>query len=491
MMPTGGALSAEAQWQAIDWHAIQASVRRLQLRIAKASKEGRHGKVRALQWLLTHSLSAKLIAVSKVTTSRGKRTPGVDGALWRTGKQKWLAASDLNRRGYQASPLRRIYIPKKNGKRRPLGIPTMQDRAMQALYLLALEPIAEVTADLHSYGFRPYRSTADAVEQCFTLLARNCSPKWVLEADIKGCFDNISHAWLMEYIPLDQKPLSQWLSSGFVLDRALFPTERGTPQGGVISPCLANMVLNGLEDAIRASVGAGHKVNCVRYADDFIVTGVNREVLANHVLPAIEQFLSMRGLRLSMEKTRLVHIDTGFDFLGFNIRKCGGKLLIKPSKVNTRGLIAEVKSVIKQHVAGKLSDMLRILNAKIRGWCYYYRHVVSSKVFAQVDSEIFWALLRWMKRRHPRKSMKWRYKRYFTTIGFRRWVFGDKSRMGLSNSLLLLASSFKIRRHIAIRSAATPYDPAYDAYFVKRRGYRTLFKRHPMPGYWFSGLLEA
>ena len=274
-------------------------------------------------------------------------------------------------------------------------------------------------------------------------------------------------------------------------DRTLFPTERGTPQGGVISPCLANMVLDGLEEAIRTSIGPGYKVNCVRYADDFIVTSANQETLANHVLPAIERFLSSRGLRLSREKTRIVHIDTGFDFLGFNFRKYGGKLLIKPSRTNTREFIAEVKSVIKAHIAGKLSDMLRILNAKIRGWCLYCRHVVSSKVFSWVDTEIFWALLRWMRRRHPRKSMTWRYRRYFTTIGSRQWMFCDKSRNGQSDSLLLLACSFKIRRHIAIRSAATPYDPEYDAYLVKRKGYRSIFKCHPLPGYWISGLMKA
>ena len=215
MTPSGGAASATALWTSINWKATESNVRRLQIRIAKAVREGRWGKVKALQRLLSHSHSAKLLAVRRVTQNRGRHTPGVDGTIWRLPNQKWLAALALTRRGYQALPLRRIYIPKKNGKKRPLGLPVMHDRAMQALYLMALEPVAETLADIHSYGFRPGRSTADAIERCFNVLCRRPSAQWVLEGDIKGCFDNIDHGWLCQHVPMDRNVLRQWLASGY------------------------------------------------------------------------------------------------------------------------------------------------------------------------------------------------------------------------------------------------------------------------------------
>ena len=209
-----GASLTSVLWPAIDWWEIENNVRRLQMRIAKAIKAKKYGKVKALQWILTHSVSGKLFAIRRVTTNTGKRTAGIDGLTWKTDKQKSVAFTELKKHGYRSKPLRRIYIPKSNGKMRPLGIPTMRDRAMQALYLLALEPISEMNADINSYGFRPKRSCHDAIEKCFTLLARKVfSPNWVLEGDIKGCFDNISHDWVMSNIPLDKAILKQFLKS--------------------------------------------------------------------------------------------------------------------------------------------------------------------------------------------------------------------------------------------------------------------------------------
>ena len=220
----------------------------------------------------------------------------------------------------------------------------MKDRAMQALYLLALEPIAETAADPNPYGFRPKRSTADALEQCFNTLCRGCSAQWVQEGDIKGCFDHISHEWMLKYVPTDKAVLHQWLKAGYVENRNLFPTEAGTPQGGIISPTLANMTLDGLETWLtrhfpREKWTDGKrwcpKVNLVRYADDFIITGDSKELLENEVRPLVEQFLKDRGLTLSADKTRITHINKGFDFLGQNLRKYDGKPLVKPSKKNT------------------------------------------------------------------------------------------------------------------------------------------------------------
>ena len=226
----------EMQWHQIDWSQAHRNVRRLQARIVKATKEGRWGKVKALQWLLTHSRSGKAIAVKQVTENQGKKTPGMDGETWSTPEAKTAAVKSLKRRGYQPKPLRRVYIPKANGKTRPLGIPTMRDRAMQALYLLALDPVSETLADRNSYGFRKGRSPHDAVEQCFTVLGKGKSPKWVLEGDILGCFDNISHEWMEANIPTDKAILRKWLKAGVIEKGKLFATEEGTPQGGIITP---------------------------------------------------------------------------------------------------------------------------------------------------------------------------------------------------------------------------------------------------------------
>ena len=241
---TGASPAWSNAWNQVNWQHVEQQVRRLQMRIAKATQQGKHGKAKALQWLLTHSHSAKLLAVKRVTGNTGAKTPGVDGVLWKTPKEKIQAVQSLQRKGYQAQPLRRIYIPKKNGKQRPLGIPTMKDRAMQALYLLALEPIAEVTADKHSYGFRPERSAADAIDQCFLVLARKNAAQWILEGDIKACFDGICHQWLLEYIPMDKAPLNQWLNAGYMEENVFYETEAGTPQGGIIMPLTQKITLS-------------------------------------------------------------------------------------------------------------------------------------------------------------------------------------------------------------------------------------------------------
>ena len=301
----GAASHDEVDWHQINWESVHRIVRRLQARIVKATQEAKWGKVRALQRLLSHSFSGKALAVRRVTENQGKRTPGVDKEVWTTPEKKATAIGSLRGRGYHPQPLRRIYIPKSNGKKRPLGIPTMNDRAMQALHLLTLVPIAETTADPNSYGFRPERSTADAIEQCFIVLARKTRAQWVLEGDIKSCFDRISHQWLMTHIPIDKTILHKWLKAGYLERQVFYPTEEGTPQGGIISAVLANMALDGLEQALHAAQpkttrsGRQAQINLVRYADDFIVTGRSREVLETHVKPLIEKFLRERGLALS------------------------------------------------------------------------------------------------------------------------------------------------------------------------------------------------
>src|SRR6266568_4395074 len=248
----GASFHGVTDWHAIDWQKVHRNVRRLQGRIVKATQEGKWNKVKTLQRLLTHSFSGKALAVRRVTENQGKNTPGVDRVLWNTPQKKLNAIYSLRQRDYHPQPLRRVYIPKKNGKKRALGIPVMKCRAMQALYLLALHPVAETAADPHSYGFRPGRSTADAMEHCFTIVARHISPQWILEGDIKSCFDKISHEWLLAHIPMEKAMLKKWLKAGYLERQVLHPTEEGTPQGGIISPVLANMTLDGLEALLQA-----------------------------------------------------------------------------------------------------------------------------------------------------------------------------------------------------------------------------------------------
>jgi RNA-directed DNA polymerase len=470
-------------WNSIDWNQCHENVRKLQARIVKATKEGRWGKVKALQRLLTTAFSGKALAVKRVTSNKGRNTPGVDGEIWSSSEAKSKGMLSLRRRGYHPAPLRRIYIPKSNGKRRPLGIPTLHDRAMQALYLLALDPVSEETADLNSYGFRPRRSTADAIEQCFKVLAQTNRAQWVLEGDIRGCFDNISHDWLMTNIPMDKVILRKWLNAGYMESKAWFATHEGTPQGGIISPVLANMTLDGLESLLVKQFprelkrgGKRHylKVNMVRYADDFIITGLSRELLEQEVLPLVVAFMNERGLELSPEKTVITHIDQGFDFLGQNVRKYNGKLLIKPSQKNVKAFLLKVRSLIKKHRMAPQQRVLEILNPVIRGWANYHRHVVSKETFSKADHQIWRALWNWARFRHPNKGRRWILKRYFHTVKSRSWVFGvalseeEAEIKERARTNLIDASALTIRRHRKIESQANPYDPNWSGYFEER-----------------------
>ncbi|NQY65261.1 MAG: group II intron reverse transcriptase/maturase [Alteromonadaceae bacterium] len=467
----GASSACQIDWNFICWTKVEEQVRRLQVRIAKAVREGRHGKAKALQWLLSHSFSAKLMAVRRVTQNKGSKTAGVDKVVWTTPKQKMQAAENIKRRGYQPLPLRRLYIPKKNGKLRPLSIPTMADRVQQALHLLTLEPISETLADKNAYGFRPKRSCADAIEQCFIVLSRNCSAQWVLEGDIKSCFDKISHSWLLDNIPMDKIILEKWLKAGYIEKAVFNPTDEGTPQGGIISPTLLVLTLTGLEQAVKAAVDPGDKVNIIVYADDFIITGASREILESKVKPAVISFLKQRGLTLSEEKTHLTHINDGFNFLGFNVRKYDGKLLIKPAKENVKIFLDKLRNIIKNSGCATTEEIIRQLNPKIRGWSNYYRHVVSKETFSWVDRCIFRMLWQWAKRRHPKKDAHWRKHKYYRQSALQNWIFFAKTRdkEGFTINLdLTKAVKVKIRRHLKIKGAAHPYDTEYDDYFDNR-----------------------
>jgi RNA-directed DNA polymerase len=476
-------------WEQIDWPKCERQVRRLQARIVKATQAKRWNKVKTLQRLLTCSFSGKALAVKRVTDNQGKRTSGVDRVIWNTPASKHKAIGTLRRNGYQPQPLRRVHIPKANGKLRPLGIPTMKDRAMQALYLLALAPVAETTGDPNSYGFRPGRSTADAIGQSFLVLSKSYSAQWVLEGDIRGCFDNISHEWMLDHIPTDQGVLRKWLKAGFVENQTLFPTEAGTPQGGIISPTLANLTLDGLERLLKETFSGkaskkqtpGLKVNLVRYADDFIITGSTKELLESEVKPLVEQFLRDRGLQLSPEKTCITPIVHGFDFLGQNLRKFGDKLLIQPSKKNTHTFLEKMRQLIRQNRGVSQTDLIRQLNPVVRGWANYHRHIVAKRVFKKVEWVLWHSLWRWARRRHSGKGSRWIIQRYWHPLGGKN-VFavetGERTPSGKPIWLKLVnPTQISIRRHVKIRAHANPFDPGWGAYFEDRAFFK-MFGTH-------------
>jgi RNA-directed DNA polymerase len=400
-----GPQDAAALWSTLDWTRIRRHVSRLQARIVKAIKAGQWHRVRSLQRLLVNSFAAKLLAVKRVCSNRGKRTAGVDGVVLDTPEARWRQAQRLNAKDYTPQPLRRSYVPKKNGKRRPLGIPTQADRAEQALELLALDPVEEHLADTCSHGFRKGRSTQDAMAGCFLSLCRRHSAEWILEGDIRGCFDELSHDWLLEHIPTHKGKLRAWLKVGFMERGVVHPIVDGTPQGGILSPTAANRALDGLERLLRARFKGRHKVNLIRYCDDFVITGASRVLLEDDVKPRVVQFLKERGLELSEEKTRIVHIDEGFDFLGFNYRKYHGKLLIKPTKTSIAAVKGKIRAIFKTGGSLPQDALIRRLNPIIRGWGGYYRHVVSKQVFSDIDHAIWRMTWNWAKRRHPQDKV--------------------------------------------------------------------------------------
>ena len=459
-------------WKEIDWTDASEYVNRLQVRIVKATKAKKWNLVKRLQYLLTHSFYAKAIAVKKVTQNKGRKTPGVDNQIWMTDEDKWNGIKELESRGYKALPTRRVLIPKKNGKKRPLSIPTIKDRAMQTLYLLSLQPVEETSADEHSYGFRLNRCCQDACEQVFADLSLKRSAQWVLEGDIKGCFDNISHEWMMEHIPMDKRILNQFIKAGYVFKKKLFPSNKGAIQGGSISPTLANYVLDGLEEHIWKDINIGargvvqsknlHKVHMIRYADDFIVTGDSQETLEK-VKESIVSFMTERGLELSEEKTLTTNIHKGFDFLGWNFRKYNDKLIIKPSTKSVTHFYEKLSDTVEHLLPAEQYLLIIKLNQQLRGWCNYHSSVCSKDTFEKIDYLLFKKLLWWMKRRHSNKHVHKYYAKYWKTIGTRKNVFTD------GKWILVSCAYTPIVRHPKLKEGRNPYLDT--DYFTNRKKY--------------------
>lgn len=491
-------IDSELEWNSINWKQIEITVARLQARIVKAQREGKYSKVKSLSRILTRSFAAKALAVKKVSSNIGSKTPGIDGIIWNTAESKAQAVQNLTQNQYRAKPLKRKYIQKQDSdKMRPLGIPTMADRAMQALYQTALSPIAETIADDNSYGFRPKRCCQDAIDQIAGLMSRQTRPHWILEGDIKGCFDNISHEWIIANVPVEKKILRQWLKCGYIDKKRLFPTTAGTPQGGIISPTIANIVLDGIETMLNQrykkrtkakgkdiwkspSKEENHHVNFIRYADDFIVTADSKELIENEIKPLIRGFLEDRGLQLSENKTLTTHIEEGFDFLGFNIRTYKGKLVIKPAKERVKRFKQKISEIISAYYGTNAEKLIDKLNPILIGWANYYRYVSSSKTFKQTSDWLWSKLWHWANRRHPKKNKKWVKEKYFTKIEGRDWIFYVKTETGTNKTLFEIAS-VKILRHLKIRKNANPFAKEDSAYFTERSKNGTIARKSKQP----------
>ena len=515
-------LMEKTEWGDVDWKQIEINVFKLQRRIFRASQSGDVAKVHKLQRLLLRSWSAKVLAVRRISQdNQGKNTAGVDGVKSLNPKQRLNLAENLTLTG-KGKALRRVYIPKPGRKeKRGLGIPVMEDRARQALLKLAMEPEWEAKFEPNSYGFRPGRSCHDACGAIFSAIGQKS--KWVLDADISKCFDRINHDVLLQKLnttPTMARQIRAWLKSG-ILDRGnWFSTNEGTPQGGVISPLLANIALHGLEEYIKqwAETWKGSRrdnrvsITLIRYADDFVVLHKDKSII-QQAKTLIEQWLHGLGLELSENKTRICHTlhDTketkaGFDFLGWNVRQykvgknhsgknsvghlLGFKTIIKPSEKSVKTHYEKIVSVLDSMRGKSQEVIIDKLNPIIRGWCNYHKKVCSKETFTHIDNLVYNKLRRWIKRRHPNKTLKWCEERYFhLTKGKNidgedkdaKWVFSTPS--DLPNSPVAGTHELwkhawtPIERHKKIEGTRSPFDGNWRYWSERRGSYPGVTKR--------------
>lgn len=481
------------EWTAINWKLIKKRVRNLRQRIFRASKAQAWNQVRSLMKLMLRSQANLLLAIKQVTQiNLGRKTAGIDGQKALTNEQRMKLYRELTEATpWQVKPVKRVYIPKTNGKLRPLGIPVVKDRVLQSVVKNALESSWEARFESRSYGFRPGRSVQDAITYSHTRLCGDKGDSWILDADIQGAFDNISHAYLLSTLgDIPGKALiKQWLKAGYLEQGCFHSTTAGVPQGGVISPLLANIALHGLSELLapfknvrtsqripkgRKRVRIEHhqspRYGYCRYADDLLITAKTQADI-EAIVPVVQEWLQVRGLQFNPEKTRIVSVKDGFDFLGFHIQKWNGKCLTCPQKEKTLAFVSKIRQWLKQHRDTSPEDVIRYLNPTLRGWANFYCYSSGARVFRYVDCEVWKALWRWACKRHPHKSKWWIARKYFNPQN-QDWRFKTtvNNRQGQPLTLRLFRlGDINITRHVLVNGTASPDDPTLSQYWEHRR----------------------
>ena len=486
-----GAGTPLQNWSSINWKQVKKRVRNLRQRIYRATQQEQWNRVRNLMKLMLRSYSNLLLSIRRNTQeNRGKQTPGLDGQVVKTSEQRVALVKQMQAyTPWRVQPTKRVYIPKAKQKLRPLGIPCITDRVAQTIVKNALEPSWEARFEAHSYGFRPGRGCHDAIEQCFIRL-RKGGDTWILDADLQEAFDNLRHTSILDAI--GQVPgrglIKQWLKAGYVEAEMFHRTTQGAPQGGSLSPLLLNIVLNGLGELLSRYISVKVKqpspnakrqkpyqnksltYGYCRYADDILITAKHKEDI-EAIIPVLEQWLGEQGLKLHPDKTQIVHVQQGCHFLGFTIRHLGGKCLCVPQKEKVKAFIQGIRDWLKANIQAKPESIINHLNPLLRGWGNYY-HGVSKRVYGYVDDQIWKALWRWCRKRHPNKGAKWVARKYFKSHQGRQWTFftKTKNRRGQPKTLTLFkATDLPIQRHIKVKGKASPDDPSLHDYWQHRQ----------------------
>jgi RNA-directed DNA polymerase len=484
-----GPEDAPFDWRQVDWRRVEDDVRRLRQRIFTASKAGDLKKVRNLQKLMMRSRANTLYSVRRVTErNAGRLTAGVDGEVVLTPEAKARLADRVHQQAepFKALPVRRVYIPKAGSrtKRRPLRIPVIADRCHQARVVSALEPEWEARFEPRSYGFRPGRGCHDAIQAVFEVV-KGRSPKrlWALDADLAQAFDMLAHDHILAMLGTfpARGMVARWLKAGVVEQGRLHRTEDGVPQGGVVSPLLLNIALYGMENVAGARYTTGKqagviKPGCpvlIRYADDFVALCHSRQE-ALEVKARLAAWLAPRGLAFNEDKTRVVPLSEGFDFLGFNVRRYGTTPLIKPSKAAARRIRERLRTELRSMRGSNAPAVIKKLNPIIRGWAAYYRTQVSAETFGKLDHYLWQLTYKWARFSHATKPTRWVVSRYYGRFNNKRrdrWVFGDRK----SGAYLHRFAWTNIVRHQIVKHGASPDDPALADYWAQRR------RKSPLP----------
>lgn len=405
-----------SDWSEINWKRINYHVRKIQKQIAGATLQRDWHKVRELQNLVMHSYDCRLYAVHRVTTRKNIRTPGLDGLFLATSDERFAAVEALDYRNYHPQPFKRFYVPKDHDKsrKRPLSVPVIFDRAAEALFLIALDPVVETLADAHAYGFRKKRSSQDAARDIVENFGLLTSRPWVLKADIKGCFDHLSHDWILENLPFDKTLTKRILRCGYVYQNRRYPLSEGMPQGGVLSPTITTFVLTGFERVLSAEYG-DYDVRVVRFVDDFIFAADSPVVLEN-IRVRLSCFLAERGLWLATEKTGVVHVSEGFDFIGWHFQTNKGHLLTAPSNWSISELKTRVEGILHSGRKWTARRLIVKLNDVVRGWANYHVYLTNPDCFRDLDDFLQKGLWEWALRRWPEKEEGWIYHHHWKYI---------------------------------------------------------------------------